>query len=225
MTGRVPVFFLQKYWQFILWFQTMLIKEMFMRSFENTEVIQNFVNWLLSIYVSIVTPIIILLLAILVMSYIISLLINTESKLHGKFNIKNLKQHLKRWKQDVKERFTKDKVVEISKNRFSKIKPYAWKCRYFVIGYVLLGLAWYFVSLEFWAINSKFKVTTQCVEWESHLLWLWSLYSLLFFLIAPIFITFCFWNKFIRNIWILIYILWILFIPLGMFLQLWCPAI
>lgn len=196
-----------------------------MRSFENPEVLPLFVNWILKIYVSIMNPVIYFILCSCIISYIICFLINTESKLNGKFNIKNLKQHFVQWRKDVKARFTEGKVVEISKNWFFKAKPYLWKCRYLIIGYILLMLAWFFVSLEFWGINSKFKVTTQCVEWESQLLWLWSLYSLLFFLIAPMFITFCFWNKFVRNIWILIYILWILFIPLGMFLQLWCPAI
>ena len=185
----------------------MLIKEMFMRSFENPEVIKQFMNWILKIYVSIMNPVISFIIIVSILSYIVSLLVNTESKLNGKFNIKNLKQHFVQWRKDVKVRFTEGKVVEISKNRFLKIKPYLWKCRYLVIWYILLGLAWFFVSLELWVINSKFKVTTQCLEWESYLLWLWSLYSLLFFLVAPVFITFCFWNKFIRNIWILIYTL------------------
>lgn len=199
-----------------------------MRSFENPEVIKTFMNWVLKIYTSIMNPIIALIIAIVVVSYIISLVVNTKSKLTGKFNIKNLKEHFKARKKDIKERFTEEKVVEISKNRFLKIKPYLWKCRYLIVWYILLGLAWYFVSLAFWYINSKIWLEQpwiQCFEWENKLLWVRSLYSLLFFLIAPMFITFCFWNKFVRNIGVLIYILWIIFILLWAFLNLWCLAI
>lgn len=198
-----------------------------MRSFENPEVIKTFMNWVLKIYTSIMNPIIALIIAIVVISYIISLVVNTKSKLTGKFNIKNLKEHFKARKKDIKERFTEEKVVEISKNRFLKIKPYLRKCRYLIIWYILLRLAWYFVVLAFWYTNSKICLEswTQCLEWENQLLWLRSLYSLLFFLIAPMFITFCFWNKFVRNIGVLIYILWIIFILLWVFLNLWCPAI
>ena len=198
-----------------------------MRSFENPEVIKTFMNWVLKIYTSIMNPIIALIIAIVVISYIISLVVNTKSKLTGKFNIKNIKEHFKARKKDIKERFTEEKVVEISKNRFLKIKPYLRKCRYLIIWYILLRLAWYFVVLAFLYTNSKICLEswTQCLEWENQLLWLRSLYSLLFFLIAPMFITFCFWNKFVRNIGVLIYILWIIFILLWVFLNLWCPAI
>lgn len=198
-----------------------------MRSFENPEVIKTFMNWVLKIYTSIMNPIIVLIIAVIVVSYIISLVVNTESKLTGKVNIKNLKEHFKVWKKDIKERFTEIKVVKISKNRFLKIKPYLRKCRYLIIWYVLLRCAWIFVSLALRLINTKIRSQpwTQCLEWENQLLWLRSLYSLLFFLIAPMFITFCFWNKFVRNIGVLIYILWIMFILLWVFLNLWCPAI
>ena len=198
-----------------------------MRSWENPEVIKIFMNWVLKIYTSIMNPIIALIIAVIVVSYIISLVVNTESKLTGKFNIKNLKEHFKVWKKDIKGRFTEVNVVKISKNRFLKIKPYLRKCRYLIIWYVLLRCAWNFVVLALRVINTKIRQQpwTQCLEWENQLLWLRSIYSLLFFLIAPIFITFCFWNKFVRNIGVLIYILWIIFILLWVFLNLWCPAI
>lgn len=203
----------------------MLIKEMFMRSFENPEVIKTFMNWVLKIYTSIMNPIIALIIVSVAVSYIISLVVNTESKLTGKFNIKNLKKHFKARKKDIKERFTEGKVVEISKNRFLKIKPYLRKCRFLIIWYVLLQLSWYFVSLCFRFIN-KVKVIPDwnniCSEQELSLLWTRGLYTFLFFIIAPMFITFCFWNKFVRNIWVLIYILWIIFCFLGAFLNLGC---
>lgn len=82
---------------------------------------------------SITNPIIALIIVSVAVSYIISLVVNTESKLTGKFNIKNLKEHFKARKKDIKERFTEGKVVEISKNRFLKIKPYLRKCRFLII--------------------------------------------------------------------------------------------
>jgi hypothetical protein len=36
------------------------------------------------------------------------------------------------------------------------------------------------------------------------------------------FIIFCFGNKFIRNVWILIYIFWILFIAMGKLISISC---
>jgi len=196
-----------------------------MRSWENPEVVTTFVNWILKIYTSIMNPIIALIIAVIVVSYIVSLVVNTESKLTGKFNIKNLKEHFKTRKKDIKERFTEEKVVEISKNRLLKIKPYLRKCRYLIVWYILLRLAWFFIRLAFWQINLEIRLWTQCLGWESQILWRRALYSLLFFLVAPMFVTFCFWNKFVRNIGVLIYILWITFMLLWAFLNLWCPAV
>ena len=103
-------------------------------------------------------PVIYFILCSCIISYIVCLLINTESKLNGKFNIKNLKQHFVQWRKDIKARFSEGKVVEISKNWFFKAKPYLWKCRYLVIGYILLGLAWFFVRLEFWEVNKIYTM-------------------------------------------------------------------
>lgn len=48
----------------------------------------------------------------------------------------------------------------------------------------------------------------------------WSLYTMLIFSFAPFFIAYCFGNKFVRNIGILIYIAGILFIFFGFFVNL-----
>lgn len=197
-----------------------------MRSFENPEVLSLFVNWILKIYVSIMNPVIYFILCSCIISYIVCLLINTESKLNGKFNIKNLKQHFVQWRKDIKARFSEGKVVEISKNWFFKAKPYLWKCRYLIIWYVLLKSALYLVTLLFWGINKlNIIIPWWCSDIENKLLWRGSLYAFILFLIAPIFITFCFWNKFVRNIWIFIYILWICLVLVWWFLSLWCPAV
>ena len=63
------------------------------------------------------------------------------------------------------------------------------------------------------------RETLPVQEWR--VLWGWSTYSLLFFIIAWYFIWLSFWNKMVRNIWILIYILWILFIIFWFFLDNW----
>lgn len=196
-----------------------------MRSFENPEVIKIFMNGMVKLNIMIVCYILRLVFIACVIVYIIYFLAETAPKFNCKLNIKNLKQYLRKRRQEIKGTFTKEKIKELSKKRFLKIKPYVWKCRYLIIWQILLQLSWYFVSLCFRFIN-KVKVIPDwnniCSEQELSLLWTRSLYTFLFFIIAPMFITFCFWNKFVRNIWILIYILWIIFCFLWLFLDLSC---
>ena len=197
-----------------------------MRSFENPEVIKTFINWVIWIYVDVTNTILFLILIISLISFIICLVLNTESTKKITAKLCNFKLHFKQRYESVKTRFTKEKVIEISKKRFLMAKPYLRKCRYLVIGYALLWLARVFVRLFFWLINqSNISLPQWFSDVESELLWKWGLYAIIFFIIAPIFITYCFWNKFVRNIWILIYILWICLLFLWWFLALWCPAI
>lgn len=199
---------------------------MFIRSIENPEAIKTFMNWLLRIYTQITNTILWIILIICLISYIIFLIANTESSKEITTNLKDFKQYFKQWHRNIKTRFTWKKVINIFKKWFLKAKPYLRKCRHLVIWYILLLLARTSVSIAFWFIWQNFpSFWTECVEWEAYMLWLRAAYSLIFFLIAPIFITYCFWNKFVRNIGIFIYILWIIFILLWLFLQLWCPAI
>lgn len=197
-----------------------------MRSFENPEVIKTFMNWVIWIYIKITNTIFWLILLACLISFIICLVINTESTKKITAKLSNFKLHFKQRHENVKARFTKEKVFEISKKRFLTTKPYLRKCRYLVIGYALLWLARILVSLFFWLINqSDISLPQWFSEAEGELLWKWSLYAIVFFIIAPMFITYCFGNKFVRNIWIFIYILWICLLFLWWFLALWCPAI
>jgi hypothetical protein len=92
---------------------------------------------------------------------------------------------------------------------------------------LLLSLSRMVVSFVFRCISSWWMTTwidihiNNFSDEELRLLGTRSLYTLLFFVIAPIFIMFSLWNKFVRNIWIFIYVLWIFFVPLWRFLQLW----
>lgn len=75
----------------------------------------------------------IFILIVCIVSCIISILVNTESHLGGKFDIRNLKQYVIQRKNSLKDRFTKDKVRDALVNRFLKVKLYLWKCRYFLV--------------------------------------------------------------------------------------------
>ena len=197
-----------------------------MRSFENPEVIKTFMNWVIWIYIDVTNTILLLILAVCLISFIICLVLNTESTRKITAKLSNFKLHFKQRHESVKARFTKEKVIEISKKRFLMAKPYLWKCRYLVIWYILLWISRLLVSLIIRLINnSNVKIPWWCNEVENWLLWIWSLYALILFIIAPMFITYCFENKFVRNIWIFIYILWIFLLFLWWFLALWCPAI
>jgi len=202
-----------------------------MRSFENIEVLRQFIYWLLWIYNEVMITIFKIILILCMISYIVFLVINTEPNTKIKASLSNFKQHFRQWQESIKIRFTREKVIEISKKRFLYVKSYLWKCRYLVVWYVLVWLARFFVTLGFWLIRNNenlwisilnFNESHLCNDAELYLLWVRSLYSLLFFTIAPMFITFSFWNKFVRNIWVFIYILGIAFMFLGFFLNLGC---
>ena len=197
-----------------------------MRSFENPEVIKTFMNWMLWTYIRITSTVFWLILMVCLVSFIICLVINTKStkKITAKLN--NFRLYFKQLYGSIKARFTKEKVVEISKIRFFKVKPYLRNCRYLLIWCLLTELSWALVRLMFWFIDkANIVLPWWCSDAEGMLLWKGSLYAFLFFVIAPMFITYCFGNKFVRNIWIFIYILWICLLFLRRFLALWCPAI
>lgn len=197
-----------------------------MRSFENIEVLRQFINWLLWIYNEIMITIFKIILILCMISYIVFLVINTEPNTKIKASLSNFKQHFRQWQESIKIRFTREKVIEISKKRFLYVKSYLWKCRYLVVWYVLVWLARFFVTLGFWLIGRlNIPLPTWCSEAENQLLWMGNLYTLILFIIASMVITFSFWNKFVRNIWIFIYILGICVLFVRWFLALWCPTV
>ena len=181
-----------------------LIKPMLIRSLENPEAIKNFINgvifwWFIGIPICIITTIIIL-----------SIIFKTF-------------RDVTKWWDTKEENKTKPGFW---KSLFNNIKFYIKKYQDFFVWLILLSLSRMFVSLVFRCINS-WRTTwidlhmNSFSDEELRLLGARNLYTLLFFVIAPIFIMFSLWNKFIRNIWIFIYMLWILFVPLWRFLQLW----
>ena len=179
-----------------------LIKPMLMRSLSNPEAIKEFMNILLGKFIGFAIVTIIL---IIVFHYIYSLIYSS------------IKTH-----KNGKEKKEKDSISSDFKELLcKKVKNNIYKYRYFFIWLLLLSLSWLFVSLFFrlldtWWVSCKFSPE------ENYLLWLRATYSLCIFMIASMFIMFCFGNKFVLNIWIFVFILCIFFILMWKFISLWC---
>ena len=180
------------------------IKPMLMRALENPEAIKLFINyhlWLLSS-----------LGLILLQVFILYSLLYTAHLI---------------WKNKVWQNKNKKERKEIIKKVFleylDKIKKPLRKLRYLIIWGILITCARLIVSSIFYIYNIWLTwYNCSFSQEENILLGYWAFLSLIIFLIAPVFIMFCFWNKFIRNIWILIYIFWILFIAMWKFISISC---
>jgi cell division protein FtsW (lipid II flippase) len=115
-------------------------------------------------------------------------------------------------KKDIKENFLKEKSI------FKVLKyPIIWS--------ILVWTSRFQVSLCFWLFwkyysNSTINKEPRPFE-EWRVLWFWATYALSIFIIAWCFIWLSFWNKMLRNIWILFYVLWIFFIIFWLFLDYW----
>lgn len=182
-----------------------LIKPMLMRSLENPGAIKAFVNiifwWLMGVPT-----------AIIITAIIIS------------FLYKTIRDTIKEWNDENKEKNEKEKSPSFWKICFSNLKYYLQKYRYFFIWWILLALCRMIVSLICRSISLRTTwmnipmdrfTPEEIVVLNNRLI-----YVLLFFIIAPIFIMFSFGNKFVRNMWIFVYILWISFILLWEFIEL-----
>ena len=183
-----------------------LIKPMLMRSLENPEAIRAFINntifwWFMG------TPV-----AIIMTTIIIS------------FLYKTIRDTIKGWNDENKKEKEEAKSPSFWKICFSNLKYYLQKYRYFFIWWILLALCRMIVSLIYRSISSRMPWVNipmdRFTPEEMVVLNNRAIYALIFFIIAPIFIMFSFGNKFVRNIWIFIYILWISFILLWAFIQL-----
>ncbi len=177
---------------------------MLIRSLENPEAIKVFINynlWLLGSFELLLLRIFI----ILSLLYIAYLLLKSKV-----------------WK--IKSKKERKKII---KNAFleylHKAKKPLRKLRYLIIWAILIHCARLIVSGIFHVYNLWLTwYNCQFSPEENILLGHWAFLSLIIFLTAPMFIMFCFGNKFIRNIWILIYIFWILFIAMGKFISISC---
>ena len=126
----------------------------------------------------------------------------------------------KYWKNEMKFITIKKKDI---KEIFSEEKHIFKILKYPVLWSILVLMSRDFVSFLFriitwfngWIIRETLPLQ------ESWVLWMWATYSLCIFIIAWCFIWLSFGNKMLRNIWILIYALWILFILFWLFLNNW----
>jgi len=181
-----------------------LIKPMLLKSLENPEAIKLFINynlWLLGSFEGILFSIFIIL-SLLYIAYLLlkSKVWETKSKKERKKIIKNV-------------------FLEY----LHKTKRPLLKFRYLIIWAILLHCARLIVSGIFYIYNIWLTwYNCSFSQEENILLGYWAFLSLIIFLIAPMFIIFCFGNKFIRNVWILIYIFWILFIAMGKLISISC---
>lgn len=185
----------------VLW----AIKSMFIRSIWNPNALKYTINGLLDAYK---------LLIIMIFSYVIVyFLIKFIYKFIKKIKeIKRNRENLQ-IKQEMKEIYSQEKSI------FKILKyPIIWS--------ILVWTCWAQVSFTFRFFYSYYERQTDIIRenlpvQENWVLWMWSLYSLWIFIIAGCFIWLSFWNKTLRNIWILMYALWVLFILFGHFLNNW----
>lgn len=181
------------------------IKPMLMRSLENPEAIKVFINynlWLLGSFELLLLNVFIIC-SLLYISYLL-----LKSKI---------------WKNKSKKE-RKNIIKNIFLEYWHKVKMPLRELRYLIIWWILISFSWILVSAIFYIYNLWWNWWYNCSfsPEENHLLGSWAFLSLIIFLIAPLFIMFCFGNKFIRNIWILIYIFGIIFIAMWKFISIGC---
>ena len=135
------------------------------------------------------------------------------------FIIKSLYKLFKKIKKNEKKENLKE-VFFSEKNVFKVLKyPTIWA--------ILVWTSWLQVSLCFWLFNILYKISISDITKEERLpeewrvFWCSASYTLWFFLIGWCLIWLSFWNKMLRNLWILFYVLWIFFIIFVLFLDYW----
>lgn len=178
---------------------------MFLRSVWNPNAFKYTINGLLDAYKTIIIMIFLFVFMRFLVKFIYKLIWKVKE------NKNNKEKSLK--KQDIKDVFLEEKST------FKILKyPIIWS--------ILVSTCWMQVSLLFWLLwkynNTQPDIIRETLPGqENWVLWIRSLYSLCFFLLAWCFIWLSFWNKMLRNIWILIYAIWILFIFFAFFLDNW----
>ncbi len=185
----------------VLW----VIKSMFIRSIWNPNALKYTINGLIDAYKSIIIMIFLWVIICFIVKYIFKIIKTVKE--HNNNNDKLLQ------KQDLKEVFSKEKRIFII-------------LKYPIIWGILISTCWTQVSLLFRLFSKYYETQTDIIRGvlpaqESWILWMWSTYSLWIFIIAWCFIWLSFWNKMLRNVWILIYALWIIFILFAHFLNNW----
>ena len=178
-----------------------------MRSLENTEAVKYFINYNLWLLVG---PGLLLLHIFIICSL---------------WYIANLLRKHKVWENKNKQE-RKKIIKDIFLDYWHKVKKPLRELRYLIIWGILIALARWFVSFIFYIYNLGGLNWYNCTfsPEENQILGSRSFLSLIIFLIAPLFIMFSFGNKFMRNIWILIYIFWICFIAMWKFISIYCAG-
>lgn len=115
----------------------------------------------------------------------------------------------------------------ILKTLYEKHKNLTQSIRHLGIWFLLHFFTWKLVDLSFSLLASYQGQVALWARIEdpafyalNSMMGNWSLYTMLIFSFAPFFIAYCFGNKFVRNIGILIYIAGILFVFFGFFVNL-----
>ena len=184
-----------------MWYlQFPIIEDLFIRSIQNPEAIKSLINYYLDSLNSTIICIVIASFIIWIIYYLYILLDSIKFK----------------WNK-IKKSDCKKSLLYV----FQKAKKLLRKRRYFIIWYILTLTSRTLVSIifRFWR-----RIPCECTfsDAENALFGVRAFYSLIIFIIASQFIMFCFWNKFIRNIWIFIYICWIIFITLWKLFNMSC---
>lgn len=178
---------------------------MFIRSIWNPNAFRYTINNLLDVYKTMM----IMILIIVILRFIVKFIFKLVKKvIENKTNKEKLLTN-----KNIKEIFLKEKWI------FKVLKyPIIWS--------ILVWTCWAQVSLLFRLFSQYYRTQWDIIRetlplQENWVLWVWATYSLLIFIIAWCFIWLSFWNKMLRNIGILIYALWILFILFACFLDNW----
>lgn len=206
----------------VLW----AIKSMFLRSVWNPNAFIYTIKNIIYSYYFLIFLIILCVIIVFILKVLFEILKRVKEKKKDKKNyIKFLYEFFINLKENWKNKeklFVKNDIREVilkEKNIFKILKyPIIWSI-----------LVWIFkipTSFMFWLLWKYYtdwqQITREHLPLEeSWVLWVWATYSSLFFILAWCFIWLCFWNKMLRNIWILMYALWILFIVFWIFLYNW----
>lgn len=180
-------------------FDYSILHDMIINAWRNINWIRTFTNIISYTYIKILSFIVIALLIAWLIQYMYII----------------IKNHRKLAKNEIKGCF--------SELRW-KYKKILYNFRYVFIWAILLCCSRLFVSLIFRIIPlpPRSYIDYQWApEEQPRFLWTLSIQVLLLFIIASYFIWFSFGNKFVRNIWILTYIIWITLIFLWHLANYW----
>ena len=180
-------------------FDYSILYDMIINAWKNMIWFRSFLNLLWWIYLEIVSYIFAILLTIWTLLFVYKLL----KKCHTKVTKKSLKIIINEW--------------------WIRYKKILLNFRFLLLGFILIGFNRFFISIIFNYISNRIPlVNYQLVPKEqSRFLWTLSIHALFFFIIWAYFIWFSFGNKFVRYIWIFVYIIWISIIFLWLLWHMW----